>query len=106
MYCSGGRMERTIVTMHALVASASPLVRRYTLDEFFALEPPPDGGHYELIAGVLYMVPPPTGPHHLVASDGRLCPVCRSSSRALRHLRAADADLDAGRHLPGARPVP
>ncbi len=54
--------------MHALVASASPLVRRYTLDEFFTLEPPPGGGHYELIAGVLYMVPPPTGPHHLVAS--------------------------------------
>jgi len=56
------------MTMAALVASASPLVRRYTLDEFFALEPPPGGGHYELIAGVLYMVPPPTGPHHLVTS--------------------------------------
>jgi Uma2 family endonuclease len=49
--------------MHALAATASPLVRRYTLDEFFALEPPPGGGHYELIAGVLYMVPPPTRPH-------------------------------------------
>lgn len=48
--------------------TASPLVHRYRLDEFFALEPPPGGGHYELIAGVLYMVPPPTGPHHLVAS--------------------------------------
>ena len=68
MDCDDGGIERTIVTMHALVASASPLVRRYTLDEFFALEPPPGGGHYELIAGVLYMVPPPTGPHHLVAS--------------------------------------
>ncbi len=54
--------------MHALVASASPLVRRYTLDEFFALEPPPEGGHYELIAGVLYMVPPPKLPHSLVVS--------------------------------------
>ena len=48
--------------------TASPLVHRYRLDEFFALEPPPGGGHYELIAGVLYMVPPPTGPHHLAAS--------------------------------------
>ena len=41
MYCGGVGIERTIVVMHALVASASPLVRRYTLDEFFALEPPP-----------------------------------------------------------------
>jgi Uma2 family endonuclease len=48
--------------------TASPLVRRYRLDEFFALDPPPGGGHYELIAGVLYMVPPPTGVHHVVAS--------------------------------------
>jgi len=48
--------------------TASPLVRRYRLDEFFALDPPPGGGHYELIAGVLYMVPPPGGAHHLVAS--------------------------------------
>ena len=54
--------------MHALAATASPLVRRYRLDEFFALEPPSGGGHYELIAGVLYMVPPPTRPHHDAAS--------------------------------------
>ena len=43
-------------------------MRRYRLEEFFALEPPPGGGHYELIAGVLYMVPPPTFPHDLAAS--------------------------------------
>jgi Uma2 family endonuclease len=49
-------------------ATASPLVHRYTLEEFFALDAPPGGGHYELIAGVLYMVPPPTGPHHIAAS--------------------------------------
>jgi Uma2 family endonuclease len=54
--------------MHALAATASPLVRHYRLDEFFALEPPKGGGYYELIAGVLYMVPPPTGPHHLAVS--------------------------------------
>ena len=54
--------------MHALAATASPLVRRYRLDEFFELEPPPGGGHYELIAGVLYMVPPPTRPHDFVVS--------------------------------------
>ena len=54
--------------MSTLAPTASPLVRRYRLDEFFALDPPPGGGHYELIAGVLYMVPPPTGVHHLVAA--------------------------------------
>ena len=54
--------------MPALAATASPLVRRYTLEEFWTLELPPGEGHYELIAGVLYMVPPPTGLHHLVAS--------------------------------------
>lgn len=49
-------------------ATASPLVRRYRVDEFFALDAPPGGGHYELIAGVLYMVPPPSGLHNMVAS--------------------------------------
>jgi Uma2 family endonuclease len=43
--------------------TTSPLVRRYTLEEFFELEPPADGGYYELIGGVLYMVPPPDWPH-------------------------------------------
>ncbi len=49
--------------MAAIAATTSPLIRRYTLEEFWALENPPGGGHYELIAGVLYMVPPPEGPH-------------------------------------------
>ena len=68
MYCERRAPGSSIASMLALAATASPLVRRYTLEEFFALEPPPGGGHYELIAGVLYMVPPPTGPHHLAAS--------------------------------------
>ena len=50
------------------VVSTSPLVRRYTLEEFFDLPAPQGGGHYELIAGVLYVVPPPGGPHHLSTS--------------------------------------
>ena len=54
--------------MGAQPATASPLVHRYTLEEFFGLERPPHGGYYELIAGVLYMVPPPTGAHNIVAS--------------------------------------
>jgi Uma2 family endonuclease len=44
------------------------LVHRYSIDEFFALDPPPEGGHYELIAGVLYVVPPPKPTHSLVVS--------------------------------------
>ena len=41
----------------------SPLLRRYTLEEFWAL-PDPDGrAHYELIGGSLFMVPPPDAPH-------------------------------------------
>ena len=54
--------------MGAAPATASPLVRRYTLDEFFELELPPGHGHYELIAGVLYVVPPPTRLHDEVVS--------------------------------------
>ena len=54
--------------MGAPAVSTSPLVRRYRLDEFFALAPPLDGGRYELIAGVLYMSPPPGGPHHIAVS--------------------------------------
>jgi len=55
--------------MGAHPATASPLVHRYTLEEFFDLDAPPGGGHYELIAGVLYVVPPPTGAHHIVVSN-------------------------------------
>jgi Uma2 family endonuclease len=55
--------------MGAHPATASPLVHRYTLEEFWQLEAPPGGGHYELIAGVLYVVPPPTLPHSVVASN-------------------------------------
>ena len=51
-----------------LAATTSPLIRQYTLEEFWELENPPGGGHYELIAGVLYMVPPPEGPHTRVVS--------------------------------------
>ncbi len=48
--------------------TTSPLVRRYRLDEFFALEPPRGGGHRELIGGVLYRVPPPRWSHSVIAS--------------------------------------
>lgn len=48
----------------------SPLLRHYTLGEFWELPEPPDRWHYDLIGGVLYMVPPPDPPHGDV--DSRL----------------------------------
>lgn len=41
----------------------SPLLRRYTLEELWALPEPADRSHYELIEGVLHIVPPPANPH-------------------------------------------
>ncbi len=45
------------------VLSTSPLVKTYTLEEFWKLPDPKDGTKYELIAGVLYMTPPPNFDH-------------------------------------------
>jgi Uma2 family endonuclease len=41
----------------------SPLLRRYTLQEFWDLPTPEDRYHYDLIGGYLFMVPPPAPPH-------------------------------------------
>ena len=41
----------------------SPLVKTYTLEEFWELPDPPDRSKLELIAGVLYMSPPPEDTH-------------------------------------------
>src|ERR1051326_7818590 len=38
--------------------NTSPLVKTYTLEEFWQLPDPPDRSKLELIAGVLYMSPP------------------------------------------------
>lgn len=43
--------------------SFSPLLRQYTLEEFWALPEPADRAHYELIKGYLFTVPPPDWPH-------------------------------------------
>lgn len=48
----------------------SPLLRRYTLQEFWALAEPEDRYHYDLIGGLLFMVPPPAPPHGSI--DSRL----------------------------------
>ncbi|HYX30827.1 MAG TPA: Uma2 family endonuclease [Pyrinomonadaceae bacterium] len=50
--------------------NTSPLVKTYTLEEFWALPDPPDHSKLELIAGVLYMSPPPEYTHDNVV--GRL----------------------------------
>jgi hypothetical protein len=38
-------------------ANTSPLVKTYTLEEFWELPEPPDHSKLELMAGVLYMTP-------------------------------------------------
>src|SRR5436305_9659109 len=43
--------------------NTSPLVKTYTLEEFWQLPDPPDRSKLELIAGVLYMSPPPAYTH-------------------------------------------
>jgi Uma2 family endonuclease len=43
--------------------NTSPLVKTYTLEEFWALPDPPDHSKLELIAGVLYLSPPPEYAH-------------------------------------------
>jgi len=48
--------------------STSPLVKTYTLEEFWEIPEPPDRSKLELIAGVLYMTPPPTQKHNNTAS--------------------------------------
>jgi Uma2 family endonuclease len=48
----------------------SPLIHRYTLEEFWELPEPGDRSHYELIGGWLFMVPPPDPPQGSI--DGRL----------------------------------
>ena len=48
----------------------SPLLHRYTLEEFWELPDPDDRFRYELIGGHLFMVPPPDPPHDDI--DARL----------------------------------
>jgi Uma2 family endonuclease len=43
--------------------TTSPLVKTYTLEEFWQLPEPPDRSKLELIAGVLFMTPPPEYTH-------------------------------------------
>jgi Uma2 family endonuclease len=49
--------------------STSPLVKTYTLEEFWELPEPPDHPKFELIAGVLYMTLPPGHVHDKTVSQ-------------------------------------
>lgn len=53
--------------------NTSPLIKTYTLEEFWELPDPPDRSKLELIAGVLYMSPPPEYTHDDIVS--RLVPL-------------------------------
>jgi Uma2 family endonuclease len=50
--------------MLSMVITTSPLVKTYTLREFWDLPEPADRSKLELIKGVLYMTPPPDYPHN------------------------------------------
>src|ERR1043166_7869633 len=55
-------------TETSIEVNFSPLLRRYTLEEFWALPEREDHARYNLIGGYLFMVPPPNPPHGDVAS--------------------------------------
>lgn len=48
--------------------NTSPLVKTYTLEEFWQLPDSPDRSKLELIAGVIYMTPPPEWTHDNVVT--------------------------------------
>lgn len=55
-------------TQTSIEVNFSPLLRRYTLEEFWALPEREDHARYNLIGGFLFMVPPPNPSHGEVAS--------------------------------------
>lgn len=55
-------------TQTSIEVNFSPLLRRYTLEEFWALPEREDHARYNLIGGFLFMVPRPHPPHGDVAS--------------------------------------
>ena len=59
---------QALETQTSVEVNFSPLTRRYTLEEFWALPEREDHSRYELIGGFLFMVPPPNPPHGYVAS--------------------------------------
>ena len=60
---------QALETQTSVEINFSPLTRRYTLEEFWALPEREDRARYNLIGGYLFMVPPPDPPHGDVASQ-------------------------------------
>jgi Uma2 family endonuclease len=60
--------------------NTSPPVKTYTLEEFWQLPDPPDRSKLELIAGVLFMTPPPEDTHDDVVA--RLADILGAHRRA------------------------
>jgi Uma2 family endonuclease len=54
---------QTPETQTSIEINFSPLLRRYTLEEFWALPEREDHAHYNLIGGFLFIVSPPEPPH-------------------------------------------
>ena len=67
--------------MLPMVITTSPLVKTYTLQEFWDLPDPADHSKLELIKGVLYMTPPPDFPHNEAAAGCNLESGGRSATR-------------------------
>jgi Uma2 family endonuclease len=59
---------QALETQTSVEVNFSPLTRRYTLEEFWALPEREDHARYELIGGYLFMVPPPNPPHGSMVS--------------------------------------
>ena len=57
------QVMRELETIEQTEVCFSPLLRRYTLEEFWELPEPEGRAHYDLIGGYLFMVPPPGQPH-------------------------------------------
>jgi Uma2 family endonuclease len=55
--------------IEVMVITTSPLVKTYTLQEFWNLPEPSDHSKLELIKGVLYMTPPPDYSHNQASAD-------------------------------------
>lgn len=77
-------------TETSIEVNFSPLLRRYTLEEFWALPEREDHARYNLIGGFLFMVPPPNPPHGSVASR---------MNRALMEFLIAN-NIDGDVHVP------
>ena len=52
-----------------MVITTSPLVKTYTLQEFWDIPEPSDHSKLEFIKGVLYMTPHPDYPHNRAAAN-------------------------------------